>query len=128
MSVNELIPNSVLINVGKLNLHVRFTNLTPHDINIFNYEDELIHTIPASGDVVRLNTSEETLFYLGDIEVNQVTYMSADDLAPYVQNHYYIVSALVANAYPDRRDFLMVHKTVRDDDGRIIGCRAFAQA
>lgn len=122
MSVNELIPNSVEINGS------RFTNQTPHDINLFNHEDELIHTIPASGDTVRLNTSEETLFYLGDIEVNQVTYMSADDLAPYVLNHYYIVSALVANAYPDRRDFLMVHKTVRDDNGRIIGCRAFAQA
>lgn len=125
MSVDELIPNSVML--SSLN-HTRFTNLTPHDINLFNYEDELIYTIPASGEIVRLYTTEETLFYLGDVEVNQVTYMSADVLAPFVRNHYYIVSALVANAYPDRGDFLMVHKTVRDDNGRIIGCRAFAQA
>lgn len=122
MSVNELIPNSVAF------YDSRITNLTPHAINLYNYEDELTHIIPPSGDIVSLNTSEQVLFYLGDIEVNQVTYMSADDLAPYVVNHYYIVSPLVANAYPDRRDFLMVHKTVRDDDGSIIGCRAFAQA
>ena len=104
-----------------------FINLTPHDINIIDEFDESF-TIPASGNTVRLDSTEETLFTIGDIEVNQVTYSSADELPPMVENHYYIVSALVANAYPDRRDFLMVHKTVRDDNGRIIGCRAFAQA
>ena len=110
---------------------ITFINLTMHDINLYDYEDKynfVIHTIPPSGDIVRLDSAEETLFRLGNIEVNQVTYSSADELPPMVKNQYYIVSALVANAYPDRRDFLMVHKTVRDDNGRIIGCRAFAQA
>ena len=107
---------------------VTFINLTPHAINLIGEFDDESFTIPPSGNTVRLDSTEEILFRIGDIEVNQVLYSAAAELPPMVENHYYIVSALVANAYPDRPDFLMVHKTVRDDDGRIIGCRAFAQA
>lgn len=127
----EIKPSSFLKRV--LHSGVTFINLTPHDINVIDEFDQSF-TIPTSGNTVRLDSTEETLFTIpetakfGEIKVNQVSYSSADELPPMVENHYYIVSALVANAYPDRRDFLMVHKTVRDDNGRIIGCRAFAQA
>ena len=33
----------------------------------------------------------------------------------------------VAEANPDRPDLLMVHDTVRDSDGRIIGCKGFSR-
>jgi len=39
----------------------------------------------------------------------------------------YIVSRITAEALPNRDDLLMVDGTVRDDDGRIIGCTGFAQ-
>ena len=38
---------------------------------------------------------------------------------------FYIVSALVARA-AGREDFVIVNDTVRDNDGRIIGCQSFA--
>jgi|TARA_R100000084_G_C4608938_1_gene127033 hypothetical protein len=110
---------------------VTFTNLTPHSINLIAEVEDESFTISPSGNTLRLDSTEKTLFrfcYAPEISVHQVTYSVAGELPPMIENHYYIVSALVANAYPDRRDFLMVHKTVRDDNGRIIGCRAFAQA
>ena len=39
----------------------------------------------------------------------------------------YIVSRITAEALPNRDDLLMVDGTVRDDDGRIIGCTGFSQ-
>ena len=39
----------------------------------------------------------------------------------------YIVSLIVAQSFPDRDDFLIVNDTIRDEKGRIIGARSFAQ-
>ena len=39
----------------------------------------------------------------------------------------YIVSALVARACSDRPDFFIVNETVRDNGGRIIGCKSFGR-
>lgn len=39
---------------------------------------------------------------------------------------YYVVSKIFADAYPDRDDFLIVDDLVRDDEGNIVGCRAFS--
>ena len=57
--------------------------------------------------------------------MKQVVY-GESNLPDYEEGVYYIVSALVANAYPERKDLLMVNETIRDDDGRIIGCKSFA--
>ena len=38
----------------------------------------------------------------------------------------FVVSALVAQAVPDRQDVFIVDDAVRDDQGRIIGARALA--
>lgn len=39
--------------------------------------------------------------------------------------NYYIVSRMVANALPNRKDLLVPNELVRDDQGNIIGCRSF---
>lgn len=39
----------------------------------------------------------------------------------------YVVSALVAQAVPDREDVFIPDDTVRDEQGRIIGVRALAR-
>lgn len=38
----------------------------------------------------------------------------------------YIVSQMVADACPDRDDLLVTSDVVRDDAGRVVGCRAFS--
>jgi hypothetical protein len=111
------------------------TNLTPHPVTILTLDGEReLETIPSSGSI-RLN---ENVTELGDgilfrsfaIPLLHITFEADNAISdwPERDNHFYIVSALVANAYPERTDFLMVAKTVRDDEGRIKGCTAFASA
>jgi hypothetical protein len=114
-----------------------FVNMTPHDINLLTTEGEEITTFPSEGKI-RLDKSSVTVG-LFSIEGQTVELLRSSFVAPIghlkphpngipepVEGTMFIVSALVANAYPERTDFVMVENTVRDDNGRIIGCTAFA--
>ena len=109
---------------------ITYTNTTPHAINVLNDENELIMEIPSSGISIRLDQTESLVTTLSDdnaeVEVLRIKFQANEDLPPIKPLHYYIVSQVVANAHPERPDFLMVSRTVRDDNGRIIGCRAWA--
>lgn len=39
----------------------------------------------------------------------------------------YVVSRLVAEAVPERRDLVVPHGLVRDGQGRVVGCAQLAQ-
>ena len=113
-------------------------------------EGELpVKSIPPSGTTFRMYMQEATItslvlegvstlisplsgnppitFDFG-IPVMRVWYDGHDEFPNEVEGTYYIVSRLVAENAKDRDDFLMVHRTVRDSDGRIVGCTAFATA
>lgn len=59
--------------------------------------------------------------------VNSTTYGTPEGLPEPVYGRYYIVSALTAQAAADRKDLLIVDSTVRDGEGRIVGCTAFGR-
>jgi hypothetical protein len=40
---------------------------------------------------------------------------------------YYIVSAMVRAALPDRKDLLVPSQQVRDDAGRVVGCKTLGR-
>tara|TARA_R100001082_G_C4359464_1_gene158596 strand:+ start:1658 stop:2071 length:414 start_codon:yes stop_codon:yes gene_type:complete len=128
---------------------MKIVNRTPHDINLVDDDGNVLIRIPKSDEPIRLESSQKVvgnipcysklnlwmtmgLSPLMDdykpttiVDVKQVVY-GESNLPDYEEGVYYIVSALVANAYPERKDLLMVNDTVRDDDGRIIGCKSFA--
>ena len=109
--------------------------------------EQPVKNIPSSGTTFRMEMKEETItslvlegedtlisplgntppntFNFG-IPVMEVWYDGQDEFPKKVEGTYYIVSRLVAENNRFRDDFLMVHRTVRDSDGRIIGCTAFA--
>ena len=109
---------------------ITYTNTTPHAINVLNDENELIMEIPPSGMTIRLDQTEElvTRIPVGDAELDilKIKFTANEELPLPLPGHFFIVSQVVANAHPERPDFLMVSRTVRDDNGRIIGCRAWA--
>ena len=76
-------------------------------------------------DLYSPHLREEDSFNFG-IPVMKVWYDEQDEFPKRVEGTFYIVSRLVAENNMFRDDFLMVHRTVRDSDGRIIGCTAFA--
>ena len=127
---------------------IEIINLTPHAVALYSHSDceEVTQgnfktlvlkegakpkcTYPSSG-VARASTvkAEVRNLLLGDllVPVNATIYGEPEGLPEPVEDRYYIVSAITAQAAKDRKDLLIVDSTVRDSEGRICGCTAFGQ-
>lgn len=123
-------------------------NLTPHALALYSMEDcqEVVQgkyktlvlkegatpkcVYPSAG-VARASAFKVEVcnLLLGDllVPVNSTTYGTPEGLPEPVEGRYYIVSALTAQAAADRKDLLIVDSTVRDGEGRIVGCTAFGR-
>jgi hypothetical protein len=113
---------------------MRIVNLTPHALNLMpEGPDGPTVTIPPSGQVARCAVDRvqvDTVAVDGiAVPVNQTRFGEVSDL-PDPQfvgpDTIFVVSALVAQAVPERQDVFIVDDAVRDDQGRIIGARALA--
>ena len=106
-----------------------FINMTPHPINIFvrneNGDEEEIR-IDASGETIRLEETWSEIKIVGGVPITQCFYSTPTQLPSPVAGLYYIVSAMVANAFPLRSDFLIPAQTIRNNEGRIIGCTSLS--
>ena len=98
-------------------------NLTPHAITIIG---KTPITIPPSDTVARCAVTRHQVGSVNGIPVNRSVFGTVEGLPDPQPDTYYIVSAVVAQACPDRNDLLIPDDTVRDEQGRIIGCRALA--
>jgi len=103
-------------------------NLTPHDVILVRNEARLV--VPPSGSVARAATTRQEVTILDidgfTVPVNRVSYGQVENLPEPTEGTYYIVSAIVAQAAPERQDLLVPDDTIRDAQGRIIGARALA--
>ena len=109
--------------------------MTPHQINIFDEGNQIIAMYPSSG-TIRLETSKQMVNIegLSDIvDTYKVVRSQANkDLLPKKKpNTFYIVSSMVQESHPERKDFIAPNTSadasgaVRDDKGNIIGVRSF---
>ena len=106
-------------------------NLTPHALNLMpEGPDGPTVTIPPSGIVARCTTSRVTVTVDNiTIPVNRTQFGTVTGLPDPQQvgpDTIFVVSALVAQAVPERQDVFIVDDAVRDEQGRIIGARALA--
>lgn len=105
---------------------VNLINLTPHDINLF-CGDEPVETVKSSG-VARVSVRSEIIGEINGYPISKNFYGEIIGLPEPQPGVFYVVSALVAQAAAGQRtDLLVVNDTVRDQEGRIIGCRGFAR-
>ena len=102
-------------------------NMTPHEITMIdeNNHDNVLMRIEPSGETVRLAEEVVQVSTINGFKLNKHTFGSAN-LPSKKAKTLFIVSALVANAHPERNDFIMVSKAVRNDEGRIVGTTGFA--
>lgn len=113
---------------------MRLVNLTPHTFVLLTSEGERVE-IPPSGTVCR---AEEIVKVIGHIDVNgvgripirRVEYGAPVGLPDPEPGVGYLVSVIAAQAIrrhcPHRTDVFVSSDPVRDETGRIIGCRALA--
>lgn len=104
----------------------KLVNLTPHAITFLDGENNPILTVEPSGMVARAAQTRTRSGEIAGITVNQCAYGEVQGLPEPAPETAYIVSALTAQACPWRKDVYIVDDTVRDGNGRIIGCRALA--
>ena len=112
---------------------VKIVNLTPHAITVLKNGEE-IAVYEASGSIARCESKTFAVREIAGIPLTETRFgklylIDRDkvrhELPAPQDGTFYIVSALVARA-AQREDFIIVNDTVRDDNGRIIGCQSFA--
>ena len=101
-----------------------FINMTPHAIKIIR-EGKVILNLESEG-VVRLGESRKLLKVINGVPIYQKTYSTAT-LPEEKEGVYYVVALPIAQAYPHRYDLLVPDDYVRDEAGRVIGCRGLAR-
>lgn len=99
-------------------------NLTPHTITIIRDGGENI-VIPASG-LARASQERVQVADINGIPVNRVIFGDVVGLPDPQPDTIFVVSSLTAQAVPDRQDVFITDEAVRDEAGRVIGCRALA--
>lgn len=102
-----------------------FKNCTPHSITMYREDGTTILFAPES-ESARCVATTVKVGEIDGITITKTTFGETTGLPSYSPNCYCIVSRLVAEANPQRTDLLIVNETVRDDAGRIIGCKSLA--
>ena len=103
---------------------VRLINLTPHEVTIMGEDNHPVLTLPSES-VLRLSEKRTKVGEVSKIPVFRKEF-GGTELPPCREGVFYIVSLPVAQAFPEREDFLIPDELVRDERGRVIGARAFA--
>lgn len=110
---------------------MHLVNLTPHDVIVFSPVGEEVLTVPASGALARISEVLEPARPLTvdgvEVPTCRMTYAdTVNGLPARTPGTAYIVSRVLARAVP-RADVYFPAEEVRDDAGRIIGCRSLGQ-
>lgn len=106
---------------------INIVNLTPHTVHIMpNGPDGEVTSIPSSGEA-RAQTSREKAGTINGIQVYRTRFGAVEGLPEPQPNTIYIVSSITAQAVPHRDDVFIPDDIVRDEQGRVIGCRALGR-
>ena len=102
---------------------MKIVNLTPHDIVVGDV------TIPASGTIARCATITEPLDVPGcPVPVVRQYFGAVEGLPAPTPETMYVVSMVCAQAVGDSRDDVYIPgEQIRDEDGKIIGCKSIAR-
>lgn len=120
MTKEEIMERATVIN------GVALINATPHQLNIVQTDGKVL-TLEGSGICPRCASSEDVDMAIGLIEVTRQTLGHVEGLPESLPGAFYIVSRLVASAATGRDDLLVPGPLVRDDQGRVIGCKGLSR-
>ena len=107
---------------------MKVVNLTPHDVIIVNDDDTIKMVIKPAGLLARVKA---TVVATGDsvcgIPITKTEFGEVEGLPEPKEGTTYVVSRMVAEAAKERGDLFIPNESVRDESGRIIGCRSLTQ-
>ncbi len=106
-------------------------NSTPHELVLYSQSGEKLRTWSKSPAPARVAEdiqpahripSDGTIVPMFRVNVDE----NATELPDPIEGTYFVVSRVTAMHYPERSDFIFPFNEVRDETGRVIGCRGFA--
>ena len=102
-------------------------NLTPHAVTIIG-ENNMHLVIEPSGIVARVAAKTENVGSITTdgftIQLTATVFGQVENLPAPEDGTVFIVSSLVASRVPEREDVFIPNESVRDEKGRIIGCKS----
>ena len=120
-------------------------NCTPHDVNIYTpsgcymrdgclyrREDEIefpqpFRTYPAAKEPARVTFVQKTAGMADGILIYWWAPEELVNLPEPKPDTYYIVSKMLAQACPEREDFILPGNLVRNESGDVVGCIDFSR-
>ena len=109
---------------------MEIVNLTPHEVKVLDDDDSVIATFPSSG-VARASQHNVLVGEIESIPVVKTEFGEVSGLPEPTGGVVFIVSRITAEAAQAQGrstdDLLTTSGAVRDSQGRIVGCRAFAR-
>ena len=109
--------------------NINVVNCTPHDVNLITTKGNI--TFPKSGIIPRLTEQQKKINSINsngiEIDIMEKSFNEVEGLPGPQENTIYIVSALVAGACKNRDDIVVPNDTIRDGEGRIVGCKNLAK-
>ena len=109
-----------------LNLEgIKIVNMTPHTVNMVSETGEKIADYISEGEI-RLTQETKQIGTINGVPLTKTTFGDVQGLPEEKEGIFYIVSRLVMTACSSRNDLLVPNDIVRDDEGKIIGCKSFA--
>lgn len=107
---------------------MKIVNLTPHEIVV--YRESEIHLRIQSSGFVRASQVEKEAGQVNGIPLKRVAFGKVQEMPQPEKDTVFVVSQITANALKEQgrtEDILITNDAVRDDAGKIIGCRSFAK-
>ena len=112
-------------------MEVEAVNLTPHPIGFVDQTDTPILTVPTTA-VARVSAQTTTVghFIINGVQIprTHTVYGQVEGLPDPTPGVIYIVSGMIVSALASqgihRDDLLVPGQQVRDEQGRVIGCRS----
>ncbi|WP_291566899.1 MULTISPECIES: hypothetical protein [unclassified Clostridium] len=104
---------------------MKILNYTPHTVNIIISESGEIYNFLSVGNARCIQTTVQ-VGEINNIPITSTKFGEVEGLPQEQEGIYYIVSRLILQALPQRKDLLVPNEVVRDEEGKIIGCKSLA--
>lgn len=101
-------------------------NWTPHRITVVRTDSGADLVLEPAGPAPRLTTTREDLGVLDGVPMVRATMGDVTGLPAERPGVILVVSAMVAEAAPERADLACPGELIRDDAGQVVGCRGLA--
>ena len=104
---------------------MKLCNCTPHILNIIG-TDGIEIVLPPSGLVPRLSVDRVHSGEFAGVTLWRPTLSVTTALPEPVEGTIFVVSAIVAEANPSRKDLASPGEVIRNEQGQPIGCRGLS--